>query len=164
LTTIPRQNLIVRSATIVLALFGLNFFWEMAQARFYESMVGLPVLSATWLCARAAVADVALLALCFVIVALVTRDAAWPLHPTVGATAAFFATCLLLTVGIERWAIATRRWSYANDMPVISGIGALPLLQWILIPILSLLAFRFAFRGANRQSGFSNRSQPLNRA
>ena len=70
-----------RFAIIALELFTLNFLWEMAQARFYSSMKGLPVWSATWLCARAAAADVALLALCFTIAALVARDAAWPLHP-----------------------------------------------------------------------------------
>ncbi len=135
-----------RSAMLALALFVVNFSWEMAQAGFYTSMKGLPVSSATWLCTRAAAADVVLLVLCFIIAALVSRDAAWPLHPAFGTTTVFFATCLLSTVGIERWAIATARWSYSGDMPTVFGIGALPLLQWILIPVLALFLFRFAFR------------------
>jgi hypothetical protein len=140
------------SAMIALELFTLNFLWEMAQARFYSSMKGLPFWSATWICTRAAAADVALLALCFVIAALVARDGAWPLHPTLRATTTFFVACLLATVGIERWAIATTRWSYSDDMPVIFGVGALPLLQWVLIPALSVLVFRLAFRMTLRSS------------
>ena len=135
-----------RSAMFALELFVSNFVWEMAQARFYSSMKGLPFWSASWLCTRAAAADVALLALWFVIAALVARDAAWPLHPTSKAIATFFALCLLSTAAIEHWAIATRRWRYSSDMPMIFGVGALPLLQWVVIPVLSVLAFRLAFR------------------
>lgn len=151
-----------RSAMIAVELFILNFLWEMAQARFYSSMKGLPFWSATWLCTRAAAADVALLALCFVIAALVARDAAWPLHPTLRATTTFFVACLLATVGIERWAIATRRWSYSDDMPVIFRVGALPLLQWVLIPVLSVLVFRLAFRATLRSSGASGSERRQN--
>ncbi|MHB0971790.1 MAG: hypothetical protein ACYC7A_21105 [Thermoanaerobaculia bacterium] len=135
-----------RPAMLSLALFILNFIWEMAQARFYASMRELPFWPATWLCTRAAFADVALLALFFLSAALVARDAVWPLRPTLNATATFFSACLLATVGIERWAIATTRWSYSDEMPLIFGVGALPLLQWVLLPALSLLAFRRAFR------------------
>lgn len=131
-----------RFAMLALGMFMLNFAWEMAQARFYSSMAGLSFWSATWLCTRAAAADVALLALFFVIAALVARDAAWPLHLTLRATATFFVACLLSTVGIERWALATARWSYGDDMPLIFGVGALPLLQWILIPAASVLSYR----------------------
>jgi len=145
-TTRPRPTRYRRFATIALGLFILNFLWEMAQATFYSSMRGLPTWSATWLCTRAAAADVALLALFFAIAAMVARDAAWPLHPTSKAIATFFALCLLATAAIEQWAIATRRWSYSDDMPVVFGVGALPLLQWALIPALSVLAVRFAFR------------------
>jgi hypothetical protein len=142
---------------IVLGLFTLNFLWEMSQARFYSSMKGLPVWSATWLCTSAAAVDVALLALFFMIAALVARDAAWPLHPTSKAIATFFALCLLSTAAIERWAIATGRWRYSDRMPVILGVGLIPLLQWTLIPVLSLLAFRRHF--ARFQSSAQSRSE-----
>lgn len=131
---------------IALELFALNFLWEMAQARFYSSMKALPFWSATWLCTRAAAADVAILALCFVIAGLVAHDTTWPLHPTSKSIATFLIVGLLATVAIEHWAIAKRRWLYGSDMPVLFGIGALPLLQWVLVPVLSILAFRGAFR------------------
>lgn len=105
-------------------------------------MAGLSFWSATWLCTRAAAAEAALLALFFVIAALVVRDAAWPIHLTFRATATFFVACLLSTVGIERWAIATARWSFGDGMPLIFGVGALPLLQWILIPAVAVLSYR----------------------
>jgi hypothetical protein len=134
-----------RSALIALELFTLNFLWEMAQATFYSSMKGLAFWSATWLCTRAAAADVALLALCFVIAALVVRNVEWPLHPTWKAIATFLGLCLLATAAIERWAVATRRWRYGDRMPTIFGVGTLPLLQWVLIPLVSVLLFRLHF-------------------
>lgn len=142
-----------RFATLALGLFILNFAWEMAQAGFYSSMAGLSFWSATWLCTRAAAADVALLAIFFVIAALVARDAAWPLHLTLPPAAAFFGGCLLSAVGIERWALATARWSYGEDMPLIFGVGALPLLQWILIPAVAVLSFRMAESSLMRRDG-----------
>lgn len=147
--------LIGRSATFALGLFILNFSWEMGQGRFYASMKGLPFWSATWLCTRGAAADVALLALFFVIAAVVAGDAAWPLRPTSKAIVTFFALCLLATAAIERWAIATRRWSYSREMPMIFGVGALPLMQWVLIPVLAVLVFRIAFRTMLGSSGAS---------
>lgn len=152
--------MVTRSAILALGLFILNFVWEMAQAGFFSSMEGLPFASATWLCTRAAAADLALLALFFVIAALVARDAAWPLHPTLRATTTFFVACFLATVGIERWALATRRWSYSEDMPMIFGVGALPLLQWVLIPALAVLLFRLAFGRALPRSDQSMRDEP----
>jgi len=151
---------VTRSAILALGLFILNFVWEMAQAGYYASMTGLPFWSATWLCTRAAAADLALLTLFFVIAALVARDALWPLRPTLRATTTFFVACFLATAGIERWALATRRWSYSEDMPLIFGVGALPLLQWVLIPALAVLLFRLAFGRALPGSDESMRDGP----
>jgi hypothetical protein len=146
-----------RYAMIALELFALNFLWEMGQARFYSSMKGLPFWSATWLCTRAAAADVALIALWFLITSLVARDTAWPLHPTLKAIATFLALCILTTAAIEHWAIATRRWSYSDGMPMIFGVGVLPLLQWVLIPLLSVLAYRRACRSIARSGTWQAR-------
>ena len=144
-TSAPPRKPFRRFAMIVLEMFTLNFLWEMAQARFYSTMRGLPFWSATWLCTRAAAADVALTVLFFIISALVARDAAWPLHPTSKAIATFFALCLLATVAIEDWAITTTRWGYGDAMPMVFGVGALPLMQWVLVPVLSMFAFRLHF-------------------
>lgn len=95
MTTLSRPILYGRSALLALELFIVNFLWEMEQARFYSSMKRLPFWSATWLCIRAAAADVALLALFFTIAALVARDGAWPLHPGAKAITTFFGLCLL---------------------------------------------------------------------
>ena len=139
------KNRYRRFAMMVLELFTVNFLWEMAQARFYSSIRGLSFWSATWLCTRAAAVDVALIVLFFVISALVVHDAAWPLHPTSKALATFFALCLISPIAIEYWAITTKRWSYSDAMPMVFGVGALPLLQWVLVPVLSVLAFRLHF-------------------
>jgi len=153
LTIRLRAMLSGRSASMVFALFAVNFVWEMAQAGYYASMKGLPFWSATWHCSRAAVADVALISICFGLAALVARDVSWPLHPTLLVVTTFFVACLSVTIVIERWATATSRWSYGAAMPLIPGVGVLPLLQWALIPGLALLAFRVVFRAPIRHAG-----------
>ncbi|MFA6958714.1 MAG: hypothetical protein WC538_22830 [Thermoanaerobaculia bacterium] len=147
-----RAMLSGRSASMAFALLAINFVWEMAQAGYYSSMEGLPFWSATWLCSRAAVADVGLFILCFLLAAMVARDTAWPLHPTPLAVTTFLVACLIVTIGIERWAITTARWSYGADMPLIAGVGVLPLLQWVLIPVLALFGFRVVFPATIRHS------------
>lgn len=146
----PRSAQVRIAVSIALEMLTLNFLWEMGQARFYSSMKGLPFWSATTICARAAAADVALLALCFLGAALVARDGEWPLHLRAISVTTYLTLGLIATIAIERWALATGRWSYSASMPTIFGVGALPLLQWIVIPGLSIVILRSVFRRTTR--------------
>ena len=54
----------------------------------------------------------------------------------------FIAIGLAVTVAYEIHALAVGQWSYAQTMPTIAGIGVLPILQWLVIPIAELAVFR----------------------
>ncbi|MEO6403462.1 MAG: hypothetical protein ABIP62_15775, partial [Vicinamibacteria bacterium] len=121
--------------------------WEMAQARFFATMKGLPMWEATRWCAGAAGWDVAITTAAYAVGALATLDLRWPLrqHVHLGAVAAYLATGLAVTVAIERWALRVGHWRYTDSMPLVVGIGLTPLLQWIAIPLLVLGVVRRRF-------------------
>jgi hypothetical protein len=85
----------------------LHFAWEMLQAPLYAGMAMSAHWTAVLECGRA------------------TRRA-W---------AAYLATGLGLTLLIEAASVYwLGRWAYAPEMPKILGMGAMPLMQWLLLP------------------------------
>ena len=87
-------------------------------------------------------------ALSYGLAALAVRDIRWPRGERWKPSMIFIATGLVITVTIERWALESTHWRYAATMPTILGIGALPLLQWIVIPILTIAIVASSFRVA----------------
>ena len=136
-----------RWTTFALLVFALHFGWEMAQAGWFASMKGLPFWRATLLCLRATAGDFFITAIAFVVGALIAGSAFWPLRPRAGiAAAAFIVIGLAITAAYEVYAIAAGRWRYDVSMPTTFGIGMLPLLQWLVIPVTELFLFRRLWR------------------
>jgi hypothetical protein len=114
---------------------ALNFAWEMAQGGLFVGMSAMPFWAATLRCFRAALGDLAITALAFFVAALAARDVRWPAssRPLVPFFV-FLAVGLSITIALERYAIATSRWRYEQFMPLILGIGLLPIAQWVVVP------------------------------
>ena len=127
---------------LALGLFGLllHFVWEMLQVPFYEGMELADHWGAVLRCTRAALGDVLIGWVAYAFAAALARDPWWltashrwrPLTVLLG-------TGLLITGTLE-WlnVYAWQRWAYSPDMPVVLGIGLTPLLQWLLLPVLTL--------------------------
>ena len=131
-------------ALIVLAL---NFAWEMMQAKWFASMRGLSPMRATLLCFRAALGDLVIATTAFAVAALAARAVTWPAERRVVVPATVFVGVgLAVTIRYEVLALSTARWSYDATMPTLFGIGVLPLLQWLLLPIAEVGSFRAIFR------------------
>lgn len=76
--------------------------------------------------------------------ALAFQRAAWPARPGWMLPAAtWIGAGLITTIAFERWALARGRWSYAPEMPLVFGMGLLPLLQWLIVPALTLIIVRY---------------------
>ncbi len=119
------------------------------QAKWFASMHGLPPIRATLLCFRAALGDLVITAIGFAVAALVARAVTWPAERRrVIPVAVFVAVGLAITIGYEVFALSTARWSYGATMPTLFGIGVLPLLQWLLLPITEVWLYRAIFRCA----------------
>src|SRR5712691_292703 len=129
-----------RWTAFALLVLALNFAWEMMQAKWFASMDGLPPIRATLLCFRAALGDLVVAAIGFAIAALVARAVTWPTRRRVLVPAiVFVAVGLAISIGFEVFALSAARWSYDDTMPTVFGIGLLPLLQWLVLPIAEML-------------------------
>ena len=140
-----------RWGTFALLVYMVNFGWEMMQAKWFASMRGLPFWRATSLCARATLGDLLITATAFMVAALVARSATWPTGPRfLSAAVTFVAVGVAITAAYEVVALSRAMWRYDETMPTLFGIGALPLLQWLLLPLIEVMLFRVTARGQYR--------------
>lgn len=81
------------------------------------------------------VADVALSAVLYALVAIGVRDAAWARRRVWTPMIALAGLGTALAVAIELHALGTGRWSYSELMPLVPliGAGALPVVQLALV-------------------------------
>lgn len=125
---------------IVILIFAMavlvNYPWELAQSPLYEEMDDLGV--AIWHCFIAALGDGVLVLAIFVVGAMVFRRTDWFVRPGLRGYGVMFAAGLLIGVLVEWLGLNfLRRWAYAPGMPLILGIGLVPIAQMVLLPPLS---------------------------
>ena len=125
---------------LALAL-AFNLVWELAQLGFYD--LSVTHTSVAYAVAHCTLGDGIITAVAYLIVGGVTRSPPWPYtKPWAG-----MAVMLILTVGytaFSEWrnVYLVHSWAYAASMPLIAGIGASPLLQWIVVPVAILITVR----------------------
>ena len=138
-----------RWPTFALTTAALHFVWEMAQGGRFASIAPLSFWRATFLCARATVGDVVITAVAFALAAAAARSFYWPAqNRLLMPLAIFIAVGVAVTVAYEIHAVAVREWSYAETMPTVGGVGLLPILQWLMIPIAEVAVFRLLWRSS----------------
>ncbi len=136
----------------------LNFAWEMLQTRYFVGMAELGWWTATWICLKATVGDVAMILLALWLVGVATDDKLWIDHDARAPVAAFMALSVLQALALEWYSVRSGRWSYGPDMPIdpILHLGLAPVLQWFVIPAASAWITKRLRRssrtGARRQS------------
>lgn len=85
---------------------------------------------------------------CLFLAALLTWGADWPLTRTWAGGGIAILSGLSYTVYSEWYnAYQTRAWAYPERMPLVFGIGASPLLQWLVIPAALAVIVRLRRRG-----------------
>ena len=145
------------AASVMLALmvwsvsFFLHFFWEMAQVPFFSDMPDASHWEVIGLCTRATVGDANIAFGAYVLVALFTKDWFWIKKLwRLSTLSVYFAVGLIVTIIFEYWATGTgQRWNYSDLMPrmPLLGTGALPLAQWVVIPVILIYAVKWMFLG-----------------
>ncbi len=147
--------LTVRAPEWVFAFYALlvHFFWEMMQTPFFQEMPAMAHWPATLFCLRATVGDVAITLVAYLMVAVVERDRGWFIEPVKGAVALYLGVGLVLTAGLEVHAVYwAHRWAYSPVMPIVPGlgIGLVPVVQWIVVPMVVLFVVRRHHLGAGK--------------
>lgn len=138
--------------TLSAVMFTFHLAWEVAHSPLFSSMQAMPFAQALRACVRATFGDVALGLGSYLVVAACMRDARWAASPRALSLAALSALGVLATIGLEMHAIANGRWAYAEAMPrlPVLDVGLTPLLQWVVVPPLSVLMTRALLARAAR--------------
>lgn len=136
---------VTKTPELNLAVFALllNFAWEILQAPLYVGMAEMPHALVTKACLQATAGDALIVLLAYDIVAVVACSRRWIAAPNGWQLALFVMIGVLTTAAIE-W-LATRgywisNWNYLPTMPLVpgTGIGLVPLLQWVVLPLLTV--------------------------
>jgi hypothetical protein len=119
--------------------FLLHFVWEMLQAPFYAGLAQAPHWDAVLVCTRATLGDVAIALLAYAGGAVVVRRRDWLAGGSRLAFGVYLATGLAVTVALEKLSVGVLgRWAYDPELPRVAGVGLAPLLQWVVLPPLTL--------------------------
>lgn len=123
--------------------FVLNLVWEVAQLPLYSIFsTGTPKEIAFAL-AHCTAGDVLIAVSSFVLGLVATRRSDWPMsRPLLGGTVATLFGLAYTAVSEWQNVYQAGNWSYAPAMPLLFSIGLAPLLQWIVIPPLSIGCLR----------------------
>ena len=121
----------------------LNLGWEIIQLPLYTISSAQSMAQTAYVVAHCTIGDAGIAAITFVIASLLLRDADWPIaDPRRGAA---IVTLLAVTyTGYSEWRSVYQAgyWGYTSSMPLVFGIGVAPLLQWIFIPVATVLILR----------------------
>ncbi len=117
--------------------FLINFVWEMLQMPLFSYPSNASLVQINLACLQASAGDAVMIVIAFWIVAILQKDRRWILHPSVGSLALFLLPGILMTVVFEAMATGPlHRWTYAEAMPILPGLGTgiAPLAQWLILP------------------------------
>jgi hypothetical protein len=142
-TPMQTQSKIVDIPELNVAIFSflLNFIWEMWQIPFFEAIPNGTHWAGVVACTQATFGDAAISIVAFWCVAAFAKSRSWIIKPSPFQIGSFVMVGVVITIAFEALAtVLLDRWSYSPSMPTLPllGTGLLPLLQWILLPPLTI--------------------------
>lgn len=138
---------------IYLVTFFLHFVWEMWQVPLYVGMSEANHWSAVLQCTLATIGDGFIALVAYGIAALIGRDKYWLVKNPAWILTVFIISGLIITVLFEILATSVYgRWQYSELMPILPvlNVGLSPLLQWLIIPPVSIWISAVVLRGLSR--------------
>ena len=133
---------------LVMYGFGISLAWEALQSPFYADTFMAPWITVVFNRLHCAVGDALILLAAFWMVAL-RWGWSWMRTPSWASCLAFLAPGLAYTAGSEYVNVCVlQRWAYSRWMPTVVGIGLVPLLQWVIVPSVSVY---YASKGMTRR-------------
>lgn len=123
----------------------LDFVWEISQMPFYSG-VGMGIrndysefLKIHW---QVSLKDALMVISAYCVIGFLLRNWRWAARWNYG--------WMMLWIALPAWQVAVEyysvyvahRWAYADAMPLISGIGLLPMLQMLVLPGIALFLSR----------------------
>ena len=134
-------------ATFFLGSFLLHLLWENAQAPLYAGFESFR--QHFWMCFIATRGDLFFMLVIYAALAVIHRNILWVVNRSTYAHPATWIITLLigflLALSSELRAVyVLEQWQYGKMMPLLPvfRIGLTPILQMLIVPLLSLLASR----------------------
>jgi hypothetical protein len=123
--------------------FVLNLTWEIAQVRLYSIWAESDRLSVAGDLLHCSLGDVLIALAMFALACMVLRRVDWPASRPWTGGAIVVIGALAFTAGSEWYNVyRAGNWGYTANMPMIFGIGVSPLLQWLILPPVLVIAYR----------------------
>ena len=123
--------------------FVLNLTWEVAQVRLYTLWAEADRLTVAWSLFHCSVGDVLISLALFALAGVALRRADWPASRPWAGGAIAVTGAVAYTVWSEWYNVyRAGSWGYTANMPLIFGIGLSPLLQWLVLPPVMVVAYR----------------------
>lgn len=137
------KRMVARAGLWSALAFVLNLTWEIAQVRLYTIWKEADGLRIGWSLLHCSLGDVVIALAMFALAGASLRRADWPASRPWAGGAIVVIGAMAYTVWSE-WHNVYRagNWGYTAGMPLIFGIGLTPLLQWLILPPLMVLAYR----------------------
>lgn len=139
--------------------FALNLVWEVVQLPLYAIAESGTASQLAYAVLHCTLGDVIIAAGSFVLAGFLLRAPDWPSSLPWPGIAIATASGLLYTAYSE-WnnVYVAGTWAYSAAMPLVFGIGLAPLLQWIVVPALSLAIIRSRLWRIRRRPAMSRES------
>ncbi len=127
----------------IAAAFLLHAIWEVAHLPLYTLWDEPDRWRVVRYVLHCLAGDVLIAATTYLAATIVFRAFDWPARFPWRAGAFVTALGLAFTAASEWYNVyVLGGWAYKSTMPLIGGIGLTPLLQWMIVPALTILAVR----------------------
>ena len=135
--------------------FALHLAWEIAQVRLYTIWSTADGMSIAWALLHCSLGDVLIALVMFALAGIALRRVNWPASRPYTGGAIVVIGAMAFTVWSEWYNVyRVGNWGYAASMPVIFGIGLSPLLQWLIVPPVMVVAYRIILSKSSRFASF----------
>jgi hypothetical protein len=137
------SRLVARLGLWAALAFVFNLAWEIAQVRLYTIWAAADAKTVAWSLFHCSVGDVMIALAMFALAGIMLWRVDWPAsRPWIGG--AIVVTGTMAYTAWSEWHNVYRAgsWAYTASMPLIFGIGLAPLLQWLILPPVLVLAYR----------------------
>lgn len=121
---------------IFIAGFITNLIWENAQAPLYQGYQGFS--QHFLVCFAASVVDASVIVAFYLMGSLIRRNIFWLLKITVKDITLLLVLGVVTAIAFEKLALKNATWDYDEKMPLIFGLGLLPLVQLALLSFISI--------------------------
>ena len=123
--------------------FSLHLLWEISHVGLYTIWQEADALNIAWSLFHCTLGDVVIAVAGFWLAAVVLWRANWPLsRPWAGSVIVVISTVAFTTWSEWYNVYRVNAWGYAPSMPLIFGIGLTPLMQWLILPPVIVIAYR----------------------